>query len=384
MHLFSLLFSAFMSKPDATFCHPDQATRHEHYYNDNYSIPNSSKIWDFRDSLFIDKNGMAIFQNGDLEAFCQKGANAPEFFHANSTDCFDYLRKEQVHIDRMPAVAAMQKLAHNLKRARLIQRRVAQAKIYDPEYYHIHEQILKKLESLISLNSLRNHFRTHDQSPHHFLYFENTHKCVDAFLYGFKWQNSLCRVTSFDHHDKELLWQYIEKHKSELENKHGSCYHPESLKFLRKKLKYKISTAKLKLLIYKYWIIDDDLFHTIIQELKLSENDEYQNEVDDIDCKLIETDYDTSPCKGKKKPKYVRSTSDLISTHHISSHVKYIVTKPKHPILNIADQIIHIHLSLMTLAFLNKLENVINYLPKKCVKNIQVFVVMFKNLNNED
>lgn len=301
-----------MSHPDATFCHPDQSTRLGHYYNDNYSIPNSKRIWDFRDRLYSGKVNMSMWQNGDLEAFCHKGSNAPEFFHRNTTDCFDYLKKEPVHIDRLPGIAIMQKLAHNLKRARLIKERKFRAMEYDPDNYHIHDTILIELEKLISLDFLRDDARKCDILPHHYLYFNNTDKTVDAFLYGFKWENSIVRVTGIDHEDKELLWHYIKKYEDQLVATNGCYYNTESLKFLQEKMKYKMSIPFIKRLIQKYWIHDDDLFFKVIQELKLpiqsesSDEDEDEDEVKK-DCKFIENDYDTSPVKNKKKSEYVIS-----------------------------------------------------------------------------
>ena len=182
-----------------------------------------------------------------------------------------------------------------------------------PENYHIHKQIYDKLEHLISLDYLRKYFRDCDNIlPHHYLYFDNTHKTVDAFLYGFQWENSVTRITKFDHEDKEWLSYYIKKYEDQLIATNGSFYDMESLKFLQKKIKFKMSIDVIKKLILKYYMYDDDLFFKAIRELQLpidsdddddsDEDDSDEDELDDdIDCKLIDKDYNTSPCKSKKK-----------------------------------------------------------------------------------
>ena len=239
-------------QPDARHVHPDQATRNGSMYNDNYSIPNSAAVWSFRNSLWSGKYNMACFQNADMEGFCHKGSNAPEFFHRNSNQSFNYLPKEMVFLDRLPVVAALQKLSHNLKRAKLItQKRRDEAKKFDPENFEIHDEMLSKLESLVGLDVLRSKYMDR-HTGHGFLYFENTNKKVEDFLYGFIWSDSVSKVTSLRYEDKKLIWQYISKYKQQLTANNGKVTDDNSLQLLQEKMHCRLTLEKLRLLIYKY------------------------------------------------------------------------------------------------------------------------------------
>lgn len=300
-----------MMQPDARHVHPDQATRAGAYNNDNYSIPNNSAIWAVRNSYWSDKVNQAVWQNGDLEAFCHKGSNAPEFFHSNTNKCFDYLRHEQIFLERMPVIHALQKLSHNLKRAKLILARINKAKKYDPINYHIHKEIFQRLTSLLSLDNLREEFQKKDQSLHHYLYFDNTSQSIDSFLYGYRWIHSVMRVTKMDADDIDMINNYVNKYSTQLNQKHGKFYNKESLKFIQQKMKYKIGYNKLKLLIYKYWVHNQEDFEAIIEKLyEMGADDDDFDEYDDDeyddnedDTKMIDREYDTSGCKNKKSGK---------------------------------------------------------------------------------
>lgn len=255
--------------PDARHCHPDQATLGGNMHNDNYSISNSGKVWAIRNNLWSSKYNMAVWQNGDHEGLFHKGSNATEFLHRNVTCSFDYLKMEPVYLDRIPVLIAMMKCVHNIKRARLITiTRREQAMEYDADLFHIHDHILKKLEKLLGLDLLRRQFRD-GKTVHHYLYFENTDKKVQEFLYGFKWKTSVVRITSLSRSDKELIWRYILEYEDKLRDSNGKIWNTEALKWLQMRLKYKVGMKTLKTLIFKYWIIDEDLFDAAIAELEI-------------------------------------------------------------------------------------------------------------------
>lgn len=306
-----------MMQPDARHVHPKQPTQNDSMHNDNYTIPNSSAVWAFRNRLWEDKYNMSMFQNADLEGFCHKGSNAPEFFHRNTNQSFHYLVKEQVFLKRMPIIAALQKLSHNLKRARLIQRRKTEAMKFDMEYFQIHDEILNRLEALVQLDPLRSRYKDRD-TGHSVLYFDNTRKTVDDFLYGFIWSDSVSKVTSIQYSDKKLIYSYLYKYQQELIRNYGTITNMKSLKFLQEKMQCKLSLNKLRLLIYKYWIIDDDLLQDVIKTLETEANIDDFDEDNDM---KIEEEIDTAPAKNKKKSEFCYPVpSLLISPNRISSH----------------------------------------------------------------
>ena len=341
------IFQFYMMQADARHCHPDQATKRGAMHNDNYSIPNSEKIWKLRNSIWLYKNAMSVWQNGDLEAFCHKGSNATEFFHRNTVGRFDYLKKEPIHLSRIPVIISFQKLTHNIRRARLIQQRIEQAKKYDPENWQIHEKILKKLQQLSGLDLLREDFRD-DHTAHHYLNFDNTNKTVDDFLHGFNWKNAVVRITKLKYEDKQLIWEFIEKYKSTLETSDGKLWNNKMLKQLQDKIHHSISLNKLKQLIVKYWIIDDDLVDDIIEELKDSNEDNNEDDYDfgDINNQStkpsIDDEYDISPVAPQTKKaagydyffktysnifKYIQTYSNIFKHIQIYSNIfKYIQT----------------------------------------------------------
>ena len=289
-------------QPNARHIHHEQESRNGCCYNDNYSIPNSPAIWRYRDSLWLYKNAMAVWQNGAMRAFCHKGSNATEFYHRNTQQSFSYLNKEQIYLHRIPAITEMQKFSHNLKRAKLIVlKRFDQAKKYDPENYHIHQQILTKLESIAGIDCLRNEFMDLE-TGYGRLFFNNTNTTIDDFLYGFDWTQSVARVTRLTYNDKRQIWKYIDKYREQLTRQHGKITNEKSLEFLVHKLEYTCSTSKLKELIIKYWLIDDDLIDDAIDELQQCNNDD--NDDDDDDDIFSFNDYNTSPAKNKKKSEY--------------------------------------------------------------------------------
>lgn len=257
---------------------------------------------------------MAMWLNGDVEGLFHKGSNAPEFFHSlvsGRKGSFDYLKKESVFLERLPVIATLQKIFANIKRHRLIKKRHKETMQYDPRIYDINEQLLQRLEKLVGLDYLRDNFRNKDKSPHHYLFFDNTPKSVYEFLHGFIWQNAVIRITGMDDKDIEVLGKFVVKHKAELEASNGKWYNETSLRFLQSKIKYKISIDKLRLLIFKYMITDDDLIKSIIQELNIPLQEDDYDEFDEYDYDeklLIENDYNTSPLKSKKK-------SELCNTH---------------------------------------------------------------------
>ena len=274
---------------NARHIHHQQQSKNGSFYNDNYSIPNSRAMWQFRDGLWLYKYPMAVWQNAAMKAFCHKGSNAVEFFHRNSNQLFSYLIKEQVFLNRIPAITELQKFAHNLKRAKLIwNERRAEAKRYDPENYQIHQEILKKLDEISGMDPLR---ETHmdNETGHGRLIFDNTDATIDKFLYGFDWTNSISRRTTLTYDDKTEIWKYICKYQDVLLQKHGKITDEKSLKFIQQKLNYKCSIKELKALILKYWLVDDDLIAEITDELIQSDNE------------IFDEEYDTAPAKNKKK-----------------------------------------------------------------------------------
>ena len=278
-------------QPNARHVHHEQQSRNGSYYNDNYSMPNSPALWRYRDSLWLYKNPMAVWQNAAMKAFCHAGSNATEFFHRNSQQSFPYLRQEQVFLDRIPVITELQKFAHNLKRAKLIvNQRQSAAMRYDPENYHIHQQILNKLDAISGIDSLRHAFMD-SQTGHGFLFFKNTDTKVDDFLYGFEWEKSISRFTKLTYNDKRQIWKYIDKYQEELIQEHGKITDHKSLEFLQNKLQYKCTINKLKELIYKYWLVDDDLIEDAIDDLEQFEDDDNIFSFDE---------YNTSPAENKK------------------------------------------------------------------------------------
>ena len=350
-----------MMQADARHVHPDQATRAGAYNNDNYSIPNKRSTWAIRNSYWADKVNQAVWQNGDLEAFCHKGSNAPEFFHSNTNTCFAHLNHQQIFLDTMPAIHLLQKLSHNLKRAKLILSRFNKAKQYDPINCHIHKEIFQRLNSLLSLDYLRKIFQK-DQSLHHYLYFENTSHSIDSFLDGFRWQHSVMRVTRMDYDDIKLINQYSHKYATELNQKYGKFYHKKSLEFIQQKMKFKISYDKLKMLVYKYWVHNEEDFQHIINQLSQEADDEYDDDNydddddddDDDDYKMINREYDTSACKNKKKGKLCIHLTFVNLDNNIV-FILYIVILLLCRYLNLQDLIIHINHLLMILNILNVL-----------------------------
>ena len=297
-------------QPNARHIHHEQQSRNGSFYNDNYSIPNSPALWRYRDSLWLYKNAMAVWQNGAMKAFCHKGSNATEFFHRNSQELFSYLSKEQVFLHRLPAITILQKFAHNLKRAKLIvNQRFEKAKRYDPENYHIHQQILMKLQSIAGIDCLRKEFMD-TETGHGRLFFKNTNKKIDDFLYGFDWKQSVSRITRLTYNDKREIWKYIEKYKEQLIQQHGKITNDKSLEFLLHKLEYRCTAAKLKELIMKYWLIDDDLIDDAIDELQ---------QCNDHDIFSFE-EYNTSPAKNKKDSEYYIYIYIFTSSIFISSN----------------------------------------------------------------
>ena len=280
-----------MMQPDARHIHPQQQTKNGSYYNDNYSIPNSPAIWNFRDGLWLYKYPMSAWQNAALKAFCHKGSNSCEFFHRNTQESFAYLSLEQVFLERIPAITELQKFAHNLKRAKyIVNEKQEEAKKYDPENYHIHQQILKKLDSISGMDCLRQQYRD-DETGHSRLIFPNTSKNIDDFLYGFKWENSVSRSTKITYNDKKKIWQYLDNYKKQLIRQNGKITDDKSLEFLEKKMDYKCTRDQLKDLIYKYWLTDDDLIDDAIDDL---------NQCGDDDQKFTLEEYNTSPAPNKK------------------------------------------------------------------------------------
>ena len=289
-------------QPEARHVHPDQATRNGSMYNDNYSIPNSAAVWNFRNSIWSDKYNMAVFQNADQDGFCHKGSNAPEFYHRDSTQSFLYLNKEMVFVHGMPVIDALQKLSHYWKRAQLITiKRRQQAMKYDPENFHINDEIYHRLEKLIGLDLLREKYRDHDTGHNH-LYFENTPKTVDDFLYGFLWQNSVSRITRLRYQDKKAIWKYIDQYQYQLEQNNGKITDDDSLQWVIERLHFKLTLTKLKMLIYKYYIIDDDLLDDVIQELQIDESDDFEREGEEKAPNLDQ--FDTSPAQNKKHSEF--------------------------------------------------------------------------------
>ena len=281
-----------MMQPDARHIHPQQQTKNGCYYNDNYSIPNSSAIWKFRDGLWLYKYPMSVWQNASLRAFCHKGSNSCEFFHRNTEESFAYLPLEQVFLDRIPAITQLQKFAHNLKRAKfIVNKKEEEARKYDPDNFHIHEQILKKLDSICGMDCLRQQYMD-TETGHTRLVFPNTYKTIDDFLYGFKWENSVSRTTKITYSDKEKIWQYLENYKDVLVQQNGKITDEKSLDFLQQKMQCKCTIAQLKNLIYKYWLVDDDLIDDAIDDLM-------QYGDDDHDGFVLEK-YNTSPAPNKK------------------------------------------------------------------------------------
>ena len=279
-------------QPEARHIHPDQQTRNDSYYNDNYSIPNSPAIWRFRNALWLYKYPMSVWQNGSAKAFCHKGSNTCEFFHRNTEESFSYLPLEQVFLNRIPVIMELQKFAHNLKRAQLIvTKRADDARRYDPDNFHIHQQMLQQLDAICGIDSLREEYMD-IHTGHGRLLFESTSKSIDDFLHGFNWKNSVSRTTRLSYNDKQKIWQYLDKYEEQLIRTNGTISDDQSLEYLVNKLDYKCTVQQLKSLIYKYWLIDDDLIDDAIEDLQQSA---------DGDDEYFEFEqYDTSPAANKK------------------------------------------------------------------------------------
>lgn len=261
-----------MNSNGSIHAHPEQRHRNKKHYNRKSGIPNSKKMWDHRDSLFVYRKAYAYWLNRFHKSFGPQGSNVLENAHSLLKKLLKWLRYTSVGINKLPAILAVQKLAVIYRRlVSILETNSDRLDKYRPQDRPVLQEMYQLVDKIRGFNDIN---ESYDETGHSLLYFEKASRDIDDYLQGFNWEESIDKKTRISFSDKELIWQYIDEHCETLEKNNGLLTNEKLLKKIAKEVKKDLTPYEIRELIKTYWYDDD--------ETTDSEDDDEDSEDEDM------------------------------------------------------------------------------------------------------
>ena len=243
-------------------------------YNKYYGIPNSKKIWSFRNALYNEKYINAVWLAQFLSSYYQSGGNMNETMHAWLEKEFQWILNQTMGVIRIPGYQEIKKMAYNfMKASKLINKKRSDFK----RNLYFNSELNNKLYQLLNKAIQLDPLREADLDINYgcgVLYFAKAIRDINQLLHGFNYEKCVKRKSYLNSEDYQKLIQLINEYEEQqqLYEQYDEDYEavgdtilkalkePNSklLKHLVHELSYRIPEQKILDMAEGYWKADED------------------------------------------------------------------------------------------------------------------------------
>ena len=286
------LYSFYQKTKHSRHCHPLQRHWNGNHYNKNYAVPNSKKLWGFRNKLYQYKYINPIWLAQFLLSWYQSGGNTNETMHSWIKDTFKWMKKQMMGLNRVPGYQQIKKISYNFMKAGKWLENVGKISPIKNYSHEINDKIYYLLSKFISLDLLREQLLDCFDGCG-LLYFPNAEKIRSRLFNNFDYKSSIKKTSWMKSEDYDKLIELVIKYEKECdENKRNDIgnniwkdllSNDVLLNHWVKTMKHRVTRMQIENFINGYW--RDDVSDDEFDGYNSTDDDD-----DDIDVMLDGTD----------------------------------------------------------------------------------------------